>query len=202
MKIFHSKYIDILLIIIITIIGIIHQQVTVFYIIYLFWFQELIRTVIDLIFNIKSENNIAITYQKIPLYFSPFFILFIYFVFIVVVFGVMLNWGVQEVIKQNILILFFKNWYFNTNIILFTLQYFILRKHIPAQPPEASIFNSRHIVLHISIILGALINGFLKRHDDIIDNVWISIFSITPFLILKIFLDSRIQSEQHDPSNQ
>lgn len=202
MKIFHSKYIDILLIIIITIIGIIHQQVTVFYIIYLFWFQELIRTVIDLIFNIKSENNIVITYQKIPLYFSPFFILFIYFVFIVVVFGVMLNWGVQEVIKQNVLILFFKNWYFNTNIILFTLQYFILRKHIPAQPPEASIFNSRHIVLHISIILGALINGFLKRHDDIIDNVWISIFSITPFLILKIFLDSRIQSEQHDPSNQ
>ena len=61
--------IDILTMLAITLLGIIQGQVTVFYIIYLFWFQELIRTLVDFVYLIWKKKTIREKFDFIKISF-------------------------------------------------------------------------------------------------------------------------------------
>ncbi len=181
--------IDLFTMLVITLLGITQGQVTVFYIIYLFWFQELIRTSVDFVYLFRQKKGIAEKFDCIKISFGSFFILFIYVVFIVLLFGFMLNWGNRELLGKNILVLVFRNWYFNINMLLFLAEYIYFRNKADNSSLQMPLFSRRHIILHISIILGALIQLAVVPHFHLENNPWSSALVILPFLLLKILLD-------------
>lgn len=186
---------DTLTFLVITSIGLFQNQVTVFYIVYLFWFQELIRTVVDFMFLVSKKQTIQEKWFFAKLSFGSFFILFIYFVFIVVLFGFMLNWRNSDLVINNVLVLFFKNWYFNVNILLFLAEYIYFRAQ--TDNSKLQVFNQRHIILHVSIILGGVMFMVVLPKINITSE-WISLAVIAPFLLLKIMLGRQeTKSESH-----
>ena len=185
---------EILTLLIITIFGIIQGQVTVFYIIYLFWFQELLRTLVDLYHIVSNKKTSQDKINALRLASANFFLLFVYFIFIVVLFGFMLNWGDNELLGQNILVVVFRNWFFNINLLLFLLEYIYFRNQTDNSTLELKAFNRRHIILHISIIVGAFMQMAIAPRLHI-EGIWVSVVTVTPFLLLKIFLDKPMEYE-------
>lgn len=188
----YLKSFEILTLLIITILGIIQGQVTVFYIIYLFWFQELIRTLVDLFHVVMQKKTAQDKINVLRLSIANFFLLFVYLVFIVVLFGFMLNWSDSERMGQNILVVIFRNWYFNLNILLFGLEYIYYRNQTDNSNLELQPFNRRHIILHISIILGAFMQMAIAPRLHI-EGIWVSVITVAPFLLLKICIDKPMQ---------
>lgn len=168
--------------------AVLNGQTTVFYIIYFFWWNELIRIVVDHFFA-KRNKNVVVEKGTSPHFISDsFFLMGIYLVFIVVFFGFIANWSNQELTIMNVRILFFKNWFFNINIMLALLERIYM--HQTKQPVEVhlGLFTPNMIVLHISIIVGAILMFFVvKKMPEIFtpDNFWGSVIIITPFLALK-----------------
>ncbi len=74
------------------------------------------------------------------------FFLWIYFVFIVLLFGFMLNWENSDLLGDNLLGLMFRNWYFNSNILLFLGEYIYFRKTIGNAGRVLWLFNRKHII--------------------------------------------------------
>jgi len=172
----------------ITLLGVANGQVTVFYIVYLFWCQELVRTLVDFIVAARQKEGIAQKWLFLKVSFGSFFILWIYFVFIVLLFGFMLNWKSRDLLVDNISVLTFRNWYFNINMLLFLAEYIYFRFKSGNTGVELHLFNRRHIVLHISIILGAVVQLAVVPRLDI-DNRQASALVILPFVLLKVLLD-------------
>jgi hypothetical protein len=174
--------------IIITLFGVFNGQVTVFYIVYFFWFQELIRTVIDFLYILKTKTNVEEKISFIRTSTGSFFILGIYLVFIVVLFGLMLNWENNDLMRQNILVVIFRNWYFNSNLFIFLLQYIYYRKSVDNTTLKMPMFSGRHLILHISIIMGAIIKMIIAPRLNL-EVSWTSVLVLVPFLLLKLLLD-------------
>lgn len=173
---------------VITLLGITQGQITVFYIIYFFWFQELIRNLIDFFYLMAQKKSLPERIDLMTISFGSFLILFIYVVFIILLFGFMLNWDNSSLLGRNLLVLMFRNWYFSINIFLFLLAYIYYRNKADNTSLQMPLFSRRHIILHISIIFGACIQlAIVPRFN--LENIWISAFVILPFLFLKIFLD-------------
>ena len=181
--------IDILTMLVITLLGITQGQVNVFYIIYLFWFQELIRTLVDFVYLIWEKKTIREKFDFIKISFGSFFILFIYVVFIVLLFGFMLNWGNRDLLGKNILVLMFRNWYFNANMLLFLAEYIYFRSKSDKTNLQMPLFSRRHIILHISIIIGGFMQLVVVPSFKLENNIWASALVIVPFLLLKIWID-------------
>lgn len=181
--------IDILTMLVITLLGITQGQVNVFYIIYLFWFQELIRTLVDFVYLIWKKKTIREKFDFIKISFGSFFILFIYVVFIVLLFGFMLNWGNKDLLGKNILVLIFRNWYFNANMLLFLAEYIYFRSKSDNTNLQMPLFSRRHIILHISIIIGGFMQLVVVPSFNLENNIWASALVIVPFLLLKIWID-------------
>lgn len=181
--------IDILTMLVITLLGITQGQVNVFYIIYLFWFQELIRTLVDFVYLIWEKKTIREKFDFIKISFGSFFILFIYVVFIVLLFGFMLNWGNRDLLGKNILVLMFRNWYFNANMLLFLAEYIYFRSKSDKTNLQMPLFSRRHIILHISIIIGGFMQLVVVPSFNLENNIWASALVIVPFLLLKIWID-------------
>lgn len=172
----------------ITLLGVTNGQVTVFYIIYLFWFQELLRTFVDFFVIIQQKGTVAEKWLCLKMSFGSFFILWIYLVLIVLLFGFLLNWENSDLLRDNILVLMFRNWYFNINILLFLAAYIYFRKQTDNSALAIYPFNRRHIILHISIILGAIIQLAIVPRLEI-ENKWVSTLVILPFMLLKLWID-------------
>jgi hypothetical protein len=187
--------IDFVVTLVITIWGIVQNEVTVFYIVYLFWFQEFIRTVVDFVYLFLQQKRIREKLQFVQVAFGSFFVLFIYVVFILVLFGFMLNRDNGKLLGNNVLVLLFRNWFFNINLLFFSAEYIYLRANADNRNPEMVVFNRRHIILHISILLGAFIQLVIVPEYQF-ENRWESVLVISPFLLLKYFLDRPEQSMQ------
>lgn len=190
-KYFHA--IEIITFLLITIWGIIQGQVTVFYIIYLFWFQELVRSITDTLYAYKNgkENGKKPHLAEIG---GGIFLLFIYLVFIVLLFGFMLNRDNTELLIVNMRTLMLRNLGFNLNIMFFIVQYTLYRISVGTKGLEITIFNKNHIILHISIILGALIQmGFVKKYPEYFAGHELlgAALVVLPFLLLKIWIGGR-----------
>lgn len=181
--------IDILTMLVITLLGITQGQVNVFYIIYLFWFQELIRTLVDFVYLFWKQKTIGGKFDFIKISFGSFFILFIYAVFIVLLFGFMLNWGNRDLLGKNILVLMFRNWYFNANMLLFLAEYIYFRSKSDNTNLQMPLFSKRHIILHISIIIGGFMQLVVVPRFNLDKNIWASALVIVPFLLLKMWID-------------
>lgn len=183
-----------LVFLLITLLGVLNNEVTVFYIIYLFWFQEFIRTIVDFSYLLLQKKTLKEKFLFVKASSGNFFILYIYLIFIVLLFGFMLNWSNQELLGKNIFVLVFRNVYFNANILFFLAEYIYYRSKADNTGLQLHIFNRRHIILHISIIVGAFIQlAFIPNYN--IDNTWGSILVVLPFLLLKIFLDTTLKGD-------
>ncbi len=187
-----------LILLLFTFLGVAGGQVTVFYMVYLFWFQELIRTFVDFVYLFQKKKGVREKVEFMKIAFGSFFILFIYVVFIILLFGVLLNWGNRELTTTNMQILFFHNWYFNANMFLFLTGYMYVRFKEKTQGLQLLIFNRRHLILHISIIMGALLQLAVVPQFRI-NNLWASALVVLPFLFLKTLFDKTPPSPSVTP---
>ena len=80
MKEFNFYKIEIWTFLLVTFIGLINKEVTVFYIIYLFWFQEFIRTLFDVVFLVRQARELKQKFAVLKYSFGNFFLLKIYFI--------------------------------------------------------------------------------------------------------------------------
>lgn len=163
--------------------------VTVFYILYLYWWQELIASVLDAFYPAPQNLQAAVPVSlKFKLY-----LLGIYFVFIVIIFGFITDWANRDLLFKNFDVMFFRNIYFNINLAALLVNEILVRRsgrHRLNDPGD--IFTGRAIVLHVSIILGTILYFLVvKRYPDYFtpDNLWGSVLVATPFLLLKTFFN-------------
>jgi len=188
----HNR-IEILTLLLTTLWGTLQGEVTVFYIIYLFWFQELVRTAVNVGYAYATgmeDGTKPVTRDWI----GNIFILFIYVVFIILLFGFMLNWDNLHLMSINMQTLFFRNWSFNANLMLFAVQYFLYCKNTGTQAPDLKIFNRNHIILHVSIITGALLQMMvLNKYPEYFSGnvLWGSGLVVLPFLLLRVLMPQR-----------
>lgn len=176
-------------------IAILQGNTTVFYIVYLYWWQELLATLLDA-FYFKRKGSI----QNIRLTIGVrLFVLFIYFIFIVVIFGLMSNWGNSRLMGINLKVFLFKDWIFNINLIGIILNEWWFRYYnIDQQRDLQNPFSGRMIVMHISIIFGGGVYLFVSNQFPNIflpSNLWGSVLVVTPFLLLKAIMIRRDTKE-------
>ena len=186
-----SEYISLFFMTVFTLLTIINNQISVFYIIYLFWFDEFLRTIFKFIFYYFKIKNIEAKQLYFSTIKSKLFVLFIYFIFIVVCFGLLIDWKKTDLILLNFEVFLFKNELFNFTIATFLGRELLLYFKNEFNIIHQNIFLSKRIiVLHISIIIGMCIWGFLPKHlyESSNSNI-LSGFIILPFLLLKLFFE-------------
>lgn len=189
--------IDILMMTVLTALSVYNGQASVFYILYLFWWNEVLSVIIAKLFNKKDKRERNQIEKVFGL--GSLFMLGIYWVFILVFFGFMANWKNPDIMLINFEVLSFRNIYFDLNLVFIVLQqcsYHIAHKNY--QRPTSG-FSPNMIVLHISIILGGIIMFFVVlRYPEVFtpDNLWGSICIISPFLLLRYFVQTAVLRNQ------
>lgn len=182
----HAQW-DFLLITLFTLVSILNGQTTIFYIVYLFWWNELLRIIVDTFAYKQNPNAIRDNAEKNSLSGSVIPMI-IYLVFIIVFFGIIANWKNKEITIVNINILAFHNLFFNLNLLFILAERIILHKLKQPVQVYFGAFTPNMIVLHVSIILGALLMFLVvRKYPDTFTpyNLWGSVLIISPFLLLK-----------------
>jgi len=155
-----------------------------------------IATIVRQFYRSGAKNNLL---NGLKFTAVQFFMLFIYLVFIIALFGFMINWNNEKLMMINFKIFLFKDLFFNVNLLGFIVNECWLnyqQKNNNNYNPE--IFSGRILVLHISIILGAFLFMTLKAHFPELfsgKNAWISLFAISPFLVVKLFVEKKLASK-------
>lgn len=184
------KWINLILILVLPIIGILRAEVTVFYILYLYWFQELIVAVLNWIYSRKNKDTTTLQVPRSLILYN-LFTLGIYLVFIIVIFGFMANWGQTDLIIQNILIISFGSQMFNLNLLGILLNEWTSRQFINTTSrtiKENYPMSGKLLVLHVGIIFGGVAYFFIvKRFPETFTptNLWGAVLIAAPFLILR-----------------
>jgi hypothetical protein len=186
-----TNYVSLALMSTFTLMAVANNQISVFYIVYLFWFDEILRTVSRFVFYIFKKQFIQNHLVFISNIKSKFFLLFVYFVFIVIFFGFIIDWKNQDLILINFEVLLFQSSMFNFTLITFIVRELFLFFKNEYETVSGSILLSKGIiVLHISIIIGMLIWGFLpKNFYENANSNMLSAIVIVPFLLLKLFFE-------------
>lgn len=180
---------DFLVFTLITAASIVQGQSTVFYVLYFFWWNELIRIVVDRMVYRKNPNAQVENVGSIG---SSLFMMGIYWVFLVVFFGFIANWDNRELSTVNFQILFFQNWFFNANLIFVVLERLFLHQREYPLRIRFGGFTRNMILLHVSIILGGILMFFVvKNYPDYFtpDNPLGSLLIISPFLLIRLAVD-------------
>lgn len=174
-----------------TLLTILNNQISVFYIIYLFWFHEFLRTIIKLVFYIFKREKIVDKSAYFKTIKDKMFVLFIYFIFIFIFFGLIIDWKNNPLIFINLEVLMLKNTMFNLTIATFLVRELLLYINDELNSFKEHFFLSNGIIiLHISIIIGMFIWGFVPK--SIYENSNSNLLSgliIAPFLLLKFFFE-------------
>lgn len=185
--------IDTIAIIVFSIYALLKGEITVFFMLYLFWWQTFIHVFVNSLKVLLLKKNVALR-PKLRRYFGEnMFLLFIYFVFIVILFGVIMNFDNSSLLQTNMIVLFFHNWSFNFNLIVFLITAVFFDKYYKDDVRNfTNAFFPRNIVLHLSIIIGALLHFFVViKYPSLFkgETLWGSLLVTTPFLIIKTFFD-------------
>lgn len=191
----NNSYSEIFIFSILTLLSILNGQSTVFYVIYFFWFNELICICVDIFFKryIRKEKE----YGVFSL--GSLFLMGIYATFIIVFFGFIAGWENEEMIFLNMEVLFFQNWFFNINLIFVLVKRIYLNKTTKTNKIAFGGFTANMIILHISIILGGVLMFFVvKPYPNFFspDNLLGSVIIILPFFMLKIIAQYFIGNTQ------
>ncbi len=189
---------ELLVFLVLTVAAVVNASTSVFYVLYFFWWSELLRLVADRLFYKRNAQALYTANDLLPLW-SSLFILFIHVVFIVVLFGFIANWNNKELLALNIRVLLFKNQFFNVNLLFVVLQRVYM--HLQQQPVKVVFggFTPNMIILHISIIFGGILQFFVVKrfpHFFTPDNLWGSALLLLPFLLLKTGLYIRNKAVQ------
>lgn len=195
-----SKYLSLAAMILITLVAIYNKNITVFYIIYLFWWDEFLKTVFYRLRYHFKKNLFQNPVQVLNGIKSRLFFLFIYIVFIIVIFGLVINWKDHDLIIMNLEVLFFKNTFFNITLLPFLLREIAIYQIGSDQITFNTSLSKGVITLHISIVLGILL-WFLVSKKFILFTDHAVIFSIIPFLLLKIFFEVKEIKENTSESS-
>ncbi len=171
-----------------TVIAIYMKQISVFYILYLFWWDELLKTVFDW-FRYKSiKDQLETPKEFLVNVKSRLFFLIIYLVFIIVFFGFMLNWRDEHLISLNFEVFLFRNLLFNMSILSFLLREIYVFRKFDAVKNSYNVLSKGIITLHVSLIFGVLI-WFLVTEKIVELKEYATILAILPFLLLKIVFE-------------
>lgn len=180
---------DFLIFTVLTLLSVVNGQSTVFYLLYFFWWNELIRLVVDRLCY-KRNKNAVFEITRNSRFFESLFLMGIYWVFLVVIFGfIAASDSPDAVIIANMQVLMFHNWFFNINLLFVLLERWYLHKTLQPLQVYFDAFNPNTIVLHVSIIVGAVLMFFVVRNYPEIftpQNRWGSALIILPFLLLKM----------------
>lgn len=181
---------DFIIFLILTLLSVLNGQTTVFYLMYFFWCNELIRIIIDKWYAKKNPNASNKDWKSSD-FTGGLFSMGIYWVFLVVFFGFIAASNNSKIIFTNMEVLFFQNWFFNINLIFVFLERIYLHKKKQPVTIYFGTFNPNMIVLHVSIIVGGVILFFLvKQFPETFtpENTWGSVLIVLPFLLLKILV--------------
>lgn len=183
----HYRQWDFLIFTVLTLLSVVNGQSTVFYLLYFFWWNEFIRLVVDRLCYKRNKNTVY-EITRSTRFSESLFLMGIYWVFLVVIFGFIAASDNTEIIIANMEVLFFHNWFFNINLLFVLLERWYL--HRTQQPLQIyfDAFNPNTIVLHVSIIVGAVLMFFVVRNYPEIftpENRWGSALIILPFLLLR-----------------
>ena len=183
---YYSQW-DFLVFTLLTALSVWSGQTTVFYVILFFWWNEFIRIIIDRIF-FKRNKNAMLAINNTTSIFGSIIQMGVYFIFIVVFFGFMANWNNEVLIFTNMKVLFFRNWFFNFNLLFVVVERILL--HIKQTPVKVSFgsFTPNMLVLHVSIILGVILMLFIVRNFPETftpTNLLGSVLIIFPFLMIR-----------------
>lgn len=184
----HYRQWDFITFTVLTLLSVLSGQTTVFYLIYFFWWNELVRLFVDR-FCYKRNPNAVYEDGHATDFGSSLFLMGIYWVFIVVIFGFIAGSDSTEIIIANMRVLVFHNWFFNLNLIFVLFERIYLHKTRQPLQIYFGAFNPNTIVLHISIIVGAVLMFFVvKEYPNIFtpENRWGSALIALPFLLLKM----------------
>ncbi|TCC94479.1 hypothetical protein EZ428_06835 [Pedobacter frigiditerrae] len=183
--------------------SIVYDNANLFFIIYLFWFDELIRN-ISLLIQVKMhredpKNIREFTKRKaISNIKTRFFFLFIYSVFIVLVFGLFFHLAQDEkdALVKNVQIFMFHDIAFNVCLMIAIVREVLqirstsLNRQEPI--PTFGAMSGHLITLHLSIIFGAFLWAFTSGKFI---NFSFSLGSlnkyaiILPFFMIKFLVD-------------
>lgn len=190
---------DFLVFMLLTLLSVLNGQTTVFYLMYFFWWNEVIRLIVDRLYFKKNPNAINEDWQSTG-FMGGLFSMGVYWVFLIVFFGFIAVSDNREIILTNVEIVFFQNWFFNLNLIFVLFERIYLHQKQQPLTIYFGAFNPNMIVLHVSIIVGGLILFFLvKRFPETFtpENQWGSVVIVFPFLLLKM-LNQKLSSDNHN----
>lgn len=193
---------DFIIFLILTLLSVLNEQTTVFYLMYFFWCNELIRIVVDRWYAKRNPNAVNKDWQSSD-FTGGLFSMGIYWVFLVVFFGFIAASNNSKIIFTNMEVLFFQNWFFNINLIFVLVERIYLHRKQEPLTIYFGAFNPNMIVLHVSIIVGGVILFFLvKQFPETFtpENKWGSVLIVLPFLFLKILVQ-KLTSDNYNRKN-
>jgi len=189
-----TEILSLLALTIITLVALRQGRITMFYLIYLFWVDEFLKSIFDAINYYFNRQNIINSIGFKRLVFSRLFFLFIYLIFIIIFFGLVIDWKTEDSIITNFKIVYFKNTLFNLCVFSFLLReifHFISYRNA-LKVPAHSVMSKGLFTLHISIIFGVFIWAFVtgKMWNEPIElGSYKTIIAIIPFLLIKLFFE-------------
>jgi hypothetical protein len=183
-----AEYLSLFTMISLTVIALVNKNVSVFYIIYLFWWDEILKSVFDVLKYWFKKHRIKNQKEYLSNTTGRLFFLMIYIVFIIVFFGFMIDWKNPDLMGLNFEVLFFRNVFFNFSFLSFLLREIYLYIMDDQEINPHGVLSRGIITLHISIILGVLMWAFITLKLKSLQ-AYAMIFAIIPFLLFKIYFE-------------
>ncbi len=190
------EYLSLFVMTAITVLAIVNKQISVFYIIYLFWWDEVLKSVFDLFKHWSKKYSLEKPIQHGFNTSGRFFFLFVYLVFIIVFFGFMIDWKNKDMVGLNLEVFMFMNPLFNFSLLSFLLREIYLYRHTEENRKTHHMLSNGIITLHISIILGILMWAFITLKLQHLGNYSV-VFAIIPFMLLKVFFEVQEIKSNH-----
>ncbi|PWS30618.1 DUF6498-containing protein [Pedobacter paludis] len=173
-------------------------QANLFFIIYLFFLDEVIKNIFIAIKSMRFKALGIDTRAANSAIRARFFMLFVYSIFIVIVFGLfygLLNTSINE-FTRNLMIFLFKDIYFNISVSIIILResinLFIDLNKAKKEDFMIIPINSNIFILHLSIIFGGVM-WFLTsgkfEYFHLSFGVYNQVAIIFPFIIIKFLFD-------------
>jgi hypothetical protein len=185
------RWLNLFLVILLPAYAMLNGLTTVFYIVYLYWWHELISSTLDAFYLYLHKKRNPDVHIKSP-YRGRLFVLAIYFVFIVILFGFVTDWRNRDLLVMNLRVLMLNDLFFVVNLAcLFLNEWWIRYRYAKKYDVAQNPFAGRMIVLHVSIIGGAVMYFWLSQEFPKTfgpGNLWGSVIIAAPFLLAKAIL--------------